>query len=185
MDALVRLDAGLFRLLAPDGRHPVLDLFFPLITQLKVFAVPLALAWIALFWRGDRRTRVLLLALLLAVGLSDLVSSHGIKPLVARERPCHVVSPVRLFFSCKGSYSMPSSHAANLAAAAVVLGAAYRRWIPAFALAALLVGYSRVYIGLHYPGDVLVGYAVGAAVGFGVLRFACRWTRAPGLSDQR
>ena len=173
MDALARLDARLFVLLNASGRHPLLDVFLPLVTQFKLFVAPLALAWIVLFWKGDRRARVLLVFLLAGVGLSDLVASHVVKHLVARVRPCHVL-PAYVYFSCKQSPSMPSSHATNFACAAVLLGACYRRWIPLFALAALVVGYSRIYVGLHYPGDVLAGYVLGAAIGGGVLFVARR-----------
>ncbi len=60
---------------------------------------------------------------------------------------------------------MPSSHAVNIACAVTVLSHHYRRTIPVLLLAALLVGYSRVYVGLHYPGDVLVGWLVGILLG--------------------
>jgi undecaprenyl-diphosphatase len=164
MDALSQIDARLFLWINGAGKNGFFDALMPLVTQFRLFLVPLAAAWIWLFWNADRRTRVLLVLVLAAVGLSDLTVSHLLKSLVGRVRPCHVL-PANLFFSCKHSSSMPSSHAANLACAAVLLGARYRAWIPALVLGVIVVGYSRVYVGLHYPGDVLVGYLVGAAIG--------------------
>ena len=79
--------------------------------------------------RANRRNRWLLAVVVLgAVGLSDLASSHLMKPLLARVRPCHVVEPVFLHgLSCREStYSFPSSHAANIACACLLLSWRFR-----------------------------------------------------------
>jgi undecaprenyl-diphosphatase len=65
----------------------------------------------------------------------------------------------------KSGFSMPSNHAANLAAVALLLGARYRRLIAPGVIAALVVGFTRVYVGVHYPLDVLAGYGVGLMTG--------------------
>lgn len=105
-----------------------------------------------------------------AIGASDLISARLIKPEVARIRPCnadpaHVPHPD----GCGAGLSFPSSHAANTAAAAVLFSWAAPRLSPVGIGIALLVGISRVYLGVHWPTDVLGGWALGAAVGLAVL----------------
>jgi undecaprenyl-diphosphatase len=164
IDALTQWDARMF-VLVNRSAGPFLDALMPWITQVGHFYVPLGILWLVLFWRGGRQERIFLVGILATVGLSDVISSHLIKPLVDRVRPCHTIEPVRLFFSCKKSPAFPSSHAVNVACAGFLLGAR-RRWLilPVVPLA-LAVGYSRIYVGLHYPLDVLGGYAIGLAIG--------------------
>lgn len=105
----------------------------------------------------------------LAMGLSDGLAYQVLKPSLQRERPCHQLQDVRLVQDrCGSDFGFPSNHAANAMAVAVVAALAYpRRWkiLAAFFGSALLVGLSRVYLGVHFPGDVLAGFAFGAVVG--------------------
>jgi undecaprenyl-diphosphatase len=110
-------------------------------------------------------------ALALALLLADQLSASVLKPWVARPRPCHaeagLVFEVHRYGGCGGPYGFVSSHAANAAAAALVLSAALgRRWRAGLWAGALLLGWSRVGLGVHYPGDVLAGGLLGAACGW-------------------
>ena len=96
-----------------------------------------------------------------SLALSDQASSQLIKHAFMRLRPCNVLPDVHLLVGCSHSYSMPSSHATNASAAAFHFTFFYPRWAPAFVFLMLLVGYTRVYCGVHYPFDVLVGFVVG------------------------
>lgn len=107
----------------------------------------------------------------LAAGAGDLVSVRVAKPLVQRMRPCRerpesVVAPL----GCGPSFSFPSSHATNAAAAATVVAWASPALLPLASLLALAIGVSRVYLGVHWPSDVLGGFALGIAVGWLVVR---------------
>lgn len=104
-------------------------------------------------------------ALLLAEGMINLI----LKPLIHRQRPYAHHGLARLLVSAPGPHSWPSAHAGSSAAAATVLAVGFPHWAPVFIALALLVAYSRVYVGVHYPLDVLAGVIVGFAAAVLVL----------------
>ncbi len=138
-----------------------------------------------LLWRRDRKTVFLALAVALAVGLTDLLIGQMLKPLFAELRPCHQwPETVKLHGTiCGGQFGFPSNHAANNAAIVAVLVGQVPAALFAFVAAiAAFVGWSRIYVGAHFPGDVLGGYLFGALVGWGVrllvLHFSSRLQRS-------
>lgn len=125
---------------------------------------PLGAVAIYLLVRGDRRDRLFVVSAILAVVLTDVFCAQVLKPLIGRLRPSIALEGVRLVVGKKSGYSMPSNHAANIAAAALLLSLHWRK-LAWWALGiALLVGASRVYVGVHYPLDIVSGYAVGVAM---------------------
>jgi undecaprenyl-diphosphatase len=97
--------------------------------------------------------------------LTDQVSSIFLKDWIGRIRPCATLSGVHLLVACGAGKSMPSSHAANCFGQAALFGLLYvqARW--PLVIFASLVALSRVFVGVHYPGDVLVGTMVGLMIG--------------------
>ncbi|MFN4034033.1 MAG: phosphatase PAP2 family protein [Fimbriimonadales bacterium] len=123
--------------------------------------------WGYLLWRGGR-ARALALWLLPVLVLTN-ESCDLLKAWVGRERPC-VALPIEAITGTLTSGSFPSAHAANMSAVAGVATALWGRrallylgWLP------LIVGLSRVYVGVHYPSDVLAGWAIGWFYGWGVV----------------
>lgn len=166
LELLISFDTWLFRLINEAWANPVFDAVMPFITDLSNFEIPLAVVWMMLMVFGGRKGRVVGIGLAVTLVLTDQVSSHVIKPLVQRQRPCVSLEEVRLLTGLKNTLSFPSSHAANIFGSATVLSLAYRRPAPALLLVAAAVAYSRVYIGVHYPLDVICGAGLG--IGFGL-----------------
>ena len=105
-------------------------------------------------------------------GLSDQISASLLKPLFHRIRPCNdpdLATVVRILVPCGGGYSFPSSHASNHFSmgvfSAVTLNRIYPRIWPVPVLWALVVSFSQVYVGVHFPLDVACGALLGTCVG--------------------
>lgn len=86
--------------------------------------------------------------------------------MVGRIRPCHTLPDIRLLVPCGGGKSFPSSHAVNNFAFAILLGSFFKEYKFHFIILASLVAFSRVYVGVHYPSDVIFGSILGCIIGF-------------------
>jgi membrane-associated phospholipid phosphatase len=120
-----------------------------------------------------KHAAIYLLALGLTVGTADIISSRLIKNTVERLRPCNderVKPKVKLLVHCGGGYSFTSSHATNHFAAAVFVILTFvgsRKWLKYSLLAwAASIAFGQVYVGVHYPLDVLCGAILGCCVGW-------------------
>ncbi len=142
----------------------------------KLIWVPLYLAiLIFLGIKYKRKFFIILIFIILAVTLADQ-SSVFVKNLFLRLRPCHEPSLKGLVHlvngECGGMYGFVSSHATNSFNVALLsLLFVKKRWYSISIIAwALVVGYSRIYLGVHYPGDVLCGSFLGAFIGWSMFR---------------
>ena len=123
--------------------------------------------WIAGALR--RRALIPVTAALIAVGVSDLIGARLLKPACHRMRPFDALpgGTVHQAFQVSHLGSMPSLHAANAFALAVVLSRAVPRLAPVLYGFATLIALSRVVGGVHWPSDVAAGALIGSAIGFG------------------
>jgi len=170
---LLKMDQACFMAINQGGRNVVLDWIMPVISGYNGGWVILALTLLFFLIRGSARTRKVLLVLLAVFILTDILSSRILKPVFARPRPYADLAEVHYFNDYwrittaggesvyKHTLSFPSSHAVNAtAAAAVAVYFAPRLW-PFLTPLVILICYSRVYLGRHYPLDVLAGILIG------------------------
>jgi undecaprenyl-diphosphatase len=167
-DFLFNLDRYLFYVINQGLRNPLFDSILPYLTDFHKKPLALVCAgilWLLLLIRGGKRGRIAALLLIPTILLSDQLNSFVLKFLLDRPRPCLELTNVHLLVGCGSGYSFPSSHAVNNFAGAIVLSFFLSRWTWAFFSFAATIAFSRVYVGVHYPSDVIAGAVIGLAIG--------------------
>lgn len=179
MEAILQFDEYFFHLINAEGQNAFFDWLLP-IWRNKLTWVPLYLFMAGiLLYQLKIKGLYLLLALGVTIGIADTVSSKVIKKSVKRERPCRneKLPEVRSLVHCGGGYSFTSSHATNHFAVAAFLVLltinVFGRWRYWLWLWAFLVAYAQVYVGVHYPLDVVCGGVLGSLIAW-VVAFFCR-----------
>jgi undecaprenyl-diphosphatase len=167
-DFLYSIDVAVFRWINQGWSSPVLDLFFKFITQYQNFYIILIPGTLYLIVWGKAKGRWLVGSITLGLFIADQTSAHLLKPWIHRLRPCNSLEGVLTPFGKSEAFSFPSSHASNMGVSMFLLSMAFPTWRPLFIVIALLVGLSRIYLGLHYPSDLLGGYTLGVLAGWGV-----------------
>jgi len=135
--------------------------------------IPLYLVIVYFFQRkyGWKGVGLVLVFAAFLVLVTDQVSYNGLKNTIERYRPCHNESfghLVHVVAGCGGKYGFVSGHAANTFGIAIFSGLVLdsRKWLLGLICWAAIVSYSRIYVGVHYPGDIFGGIILGTTLGF-------------------
>ena len=183
IDELLRYDTELFLFLNNLGSEPW-DGLWLIITE-KWSSVPLYILLLVLVYRklGIKGTIIILIIAALMITATDQLANLFKYVLFQRPRPCRVESlqeSMRLIADGCGRYGYFSAHAASSMAVAVFLGLLLRdkfKYLPFLLLFwAVLLGYSRIYLGVHYPLDIITGMFFGSLIGWGAHRLQ-EWTQ--------
>ena len=172
IESMLQWDEQLFQLINGQWHVSWIDALMPY-WRSKYFWVPAYLFLLAfLLANYGRRSVYIILSLLFIIFISDGISSQLIKKSVERVRPCntpHMQVKLKLLVRCGSGYSFPSSHAANHFAIAIflslTLGRRFRWLSLPLILWAASIAFGQVYVGLHYPLDILGGALLGIAIG--------------------
>ena len=165
MQFIENIDFSILYWIQENLRCAFLDVIFPFFsTVCNNGEIWIVAGIVLLFFKKYRRYGIFLLVALL---LGSLIGNEIIKPLVARVRPCNAVSTLPdMLVSVPSSFSFPSGHTVSSVVGATVLTRANKRFGYAAIPVAALIAFSRLYVFVHFPTDVLTGAILGFAIGF-------------------
>ena len=173
IDFINNLDhAAMVALNFPEYHNTSVDFFFWMTSQILVWT-PVILFFLYVLFKNKGKEAFLIAGLVILVFVAcDQISSGFLKPLFARPRPSHdplIEDSLRYVFDYHGgAFGFPSSHAANSFGFAVFSALLLKNRLYTFSaiLWAILCAYSRIYLGVHFPGDIFFGTLLGIGLGF-------------------
>jgi undecaprenyl-diphosphatase len=176
MHSLAELDTSLFKFINGAMANAAFDAVLPILRN-KLTWLPLYLILgIWLYMKQGKQSFYFMLGFAACAILSNLISADILKHALHRIRPCasaDLEMQVRMLIPCSNGFSMPSAHASNHMAMGVFSAWMFHHFkMPLLSICwiiwALLIGFAQIYVGVHYPGDVLVGFFIGAIIGTGI-----------------
>jgi membrane-associated phospholipid phosphatase len=189
---LDHIDKVLFVLIQHDADHSLLDKIMPVLRDPQTWIPMYAIILYYSIRKGKNRAWMFIILSLFCFAITDSVCAQLLKPLFGRLRPCDdpdLHGLLKSLVDCGGIYSLPSNHAANHFGLATFWYFAIRtvtgqkwRWLWVWAA---FIGYAQVYVGVHYPFDVLAGSIFGYVTGLGMSRIFTYWWNREGKGDSR
>ncbi|TKC03975.1 phosphatase PAP2 family protein [Pedobacter frigoris] len=172
IESLQQFDAELFLKIHRGLSNPIFDWLLPLMRN-RFFWAPLYLFILVFcFIEYKKKGWYIIGMLLFTFAIGDMLASRLIKPLIGRLRPCNeltLADDIIHRVPCGSGYSFPSAHATNHFAIAIFLiFVFYDKWKPILPVGlawAFIIAFSQIYVGVHYPIDVMVGSVLGIIIG--------------------
>ena len=145
-----------------ENHISILNQVMPIITDVDNWILPILFLILYLGFFKGKKGKIALCLLIISLSLNDSICAQILKPFFERVRPSHMsIEGLNLLVSKGGKWSMPSNHASNMFSLAVILSYFYGRFKVILFLLATVIAISRVYVGVHYPGDVIIGALIG------------------------
>jgi undecaprenyl-diphosphatase len=175
IDQLVQFDRDLFFAINNGLSNGFFDWLMPILRDRYTWVLLYLFIIVFSIKNYGKQGFIMILFLAMTFGISDFISSSIIKPNVQRLRPCNepeIKTKVNNLVDCGTGYSFPSSHATNHFAIAVFLIMMfYHKWkviLPIGILWAASISFAQIYVGVHYPIDILTGGLLGSSIGLGM-----------------
>lgn len=172
MDSLLQLDYSIFHFINHTISNSFLDVLLPFLRHANNWIPLYIFLAIYLLYKYNIEAIKYILYIVFAFALADYISAGIIKPFVARLRPCHsaYLQANLLLGHCGGKWSFPSTHATNhiaIALSIVMANIFTKRWINlCWIIWAIAIGFAQIYVGVHFPSDVLAGIILGSMIAF-------------------
>lgn len=181
LDFIFELDKTLFIFINHLPHNSVSDLFFTFLSGIGTWGIIWFIIGTALFiWEEvEDKDKKGLTAIIIAVFISLVFVDGGLKNIVRRERPQFSVAETIVVSDNRDSYSFPSGHATLAFAGAYILSCTHKKWRQWYYLIAYLIAFSRIYLGKHYPSDVMIGAILGVLIGYYSIKLVSKITLKP------
>ena len=166
IDFFYSIDLAIFYFFNHSLSTAFLDKFFSIITNINNWYIAYIILLSIVFTKGGKRGKIAVIMVILLIVVTDQLGHKFIKEIFQRIRPCNTLSDVIAPLGCNGTYSFPSNHALNNFAAATFFTRLFPKFKWILFITASLVAISRVYLGLHYPSDIVGGAIIGSAFGY-------------------
>lgn len=171
-DFLYSIDLSVFYFINHSLSTGFGDRFFSLITNVNNWYIAYIILLGISFFKGGTKGKIAAVGVIMLIVITDQTGGHLIKEFIHRVRPCNALTDALTPLGCTGSYSFPSNHSFNNFAAAVFYYKLFPRLKWVLFITATLIALSRVYLGLHYPSDILGGALLGLIFGYAFAELA-------------
>jgi undecaprenyl-diphosphatase len=170
LEYLIKIDIYLFYFIYETLSNPFFDWLMPLFHNPKNWIAPLLILWIYMIIKDKDKRWQLLVLIPLVIILCDQTGRY-IKHLELRDRPWAGLDIIALVKQSGMHFSFPSNHSANAVGLAMVISAIYPKVKYYFWGLAFTIMFSRIYIGVHFPADVIIGAIIGLSFGFLLIKY--------------